>query len=1352
MTISGTGFSTETSENIVTVGDLSCEVTSSSTTEIECTLESGPAGTYDVIVVVTSAGLATGSHTYTVEMEIFSNSPGAGSLGGGTTVTVLGSGFPGNMDGWLSGSALIDGSTCTIIETAFDYFKCITSAKSTGGRRKRAASEISVTVGGSTISGGSFEYDSSLTPAVSSLSSTSSTPMGGEVLTIEGTAFGAAWGQVMIGENDCPITAWSNTAIVCTLPGNPHGSYPVHVSVVGNGYADVTGVSEIMYTFQVTGMSPNMGSIMGGTNMKIEGAGFGNCSNVEIHLGELYSCAVDSCTDTEIMCTTERKSQVVQITNSGRHPSYGPGYIWSETDVTISPGDTIQWVWNLQVASDKTKISVHQVASSSSDEYDGLGFKSMQGPKGRFDKKFSSTGVYYYSSEPVFEDGLFMKGVIRVISSSDDVDAVLSVTMAGIEAAQDVSSSAGVSTLSGCAFTNDLTCAETPVTSGSYIFRAAACLTPSITAVEVSGEVNSNFSSITAYHGSTLTLTGSGFSTNDCQNVVKLGDSACSIATSSETEITCTVDGSDSDLSSLVGHPIDLSVMNLGNAVLETGDAKYSELTLSPMIESVNAVSGSWAGGNIYTLTGSGLIPEGGSETVFVTFGDQPYAMGCSIIDVSYTTINCMVPDFTAYKSDQSSKSVNVTVEMGYDSFTPESMVQLEYEYSDALTSSSNSIDVSSVVANDVVTVSGENFGDNVKVFLTKAGSRLRRRRSLKKREIPSAFGQSIEESFNFWSYMSNEPINWKCADGNCNHDSVIDGMASEPTARVKRSVEEDEQLRYLAEVNSLDLLNEICVTDVLKCMQLVNSNNQVSIVKRSTESQLLEMALGSETFSATVSSSSASSVTFSVPEIPAGQYNVIVYVEGQGNAMSSLATITSTMAVNSVSPSSGSLYGGQVVTISGSGFCTEQDSTSVTFGGNSCIVHNVTPGSINCTTPTGNDGSAVISVESCSVTANGEYTYDSSITPSVDSISPSSASGAATITLTGTSFGGAPNVMIGNNMCTVSASTETSIDCDVAALPGGDYAVTVNNAAVGNSNSDVLFTSVLNIASVTPASGSFGGGSELMITGTGFDESNAPTVTVCGNVCSIQALSTTQIECLTPSNSGSGNQEVCDVIVTQVSGSVTSTDAFTYDIDLTPMVTDVSPKRGGTGGGTKITITGSGFASSGNIVQIDGSICDIDTESTTEISCYTNYHSGAIEAAVIVEVPSQGYASYANIDDAIFYYIDRWSSIWTWGGLGTPLAGEYIVITNGQTILLDESTPVLKFLLIKGGTLMFDSEKTLIDLQTEYILLVEGGKLIIGTEEEPYESKAMITMHGNVRCTELPIFGCKVRQKSVIY
>jgi hypothetical protein len=40
---------------------------------------------------------------------------------------------------------------------------------------------------------------------------------------------------------------------------------------------------------------------------------------------------------------------------------------------------------------------------------------------------------------------------------------------------------------------------------------------------------------------------------------------------------------------------------------------------------------------------------------------------------------------------------------------------------------------------------------------------------------------------------------------------------------------------------------------------------------------------------------------------------------------------------------------------------------------------------------------------------------------------------------------------------------------------------------------------------------------------------------------------------------------------------------------------------------------------------------------------------------------------------------------------------------------------------------------------------MVKGGYLEIGTEEEPYLSKLVITMHGDETTPYLPIFGNKV-------
>ena len=85
---------------------------------------------------------------------------------------------------------------------------------------------------------------------------------------------------------------------------------------------------------------------------------------------------------------------------------------------------------------------------------------------------------------------------------------------------------------------------------------------------------------------------------------------------------------------------------------------------------------------------------------------------------------------------------------------------------------------------------------------------------------------------------------------------------------------------------------------------------------------------------------------------------------------------------------------------------------------------------------------------------------------------------------------------------------------------------------------------------------------------------------------------------------------------------------------------------------------------------------------------------------------------------------------------------GDFVVISEGQTMLLDMNTPVLSMLLIKGGNLIFDRKD--VHLQAENILIVNNGTFMIGTKEEPFQQKAKITLHGHVRSKELPIYGAK--------
>ena len=79
--------------------------------------------------------------------------------------------------------------------------------------------------------------------------------------------------------------------------------------------------------------------------------------------------------------------------------------------------------------------------------------------------------------------------------------------------------------------------------------------------------------------------------------------------------------------------------------------------------------------------------------------------------------------------------------------------------------------------------------------------------------------------------------------------------------------------------------------------------------------------------------------------------------------------------------------------------------------------------------------------------------------------------------------------------------------------------------------------------------------------------------------------------------------------------------------------------------------------------------------------------------------------------------------------------------IPAGQNILLDISPPQLNLILIEGS-LQFDEQD--IELQATYIF-VRGGRLTIGTEANPFQHKATITLFGqNYATPQLPIYGAK--------
>ncbi|XP_052805044.1 fibrocystin-L-like isoform X2 [Mya arenaria] len=498
-----------------------------------------------------------------------------------------------------------------------------------------------------------------------------------------------------------------------------------------------------------------------------------------------------------------------------------------------------------------------------------------------------------------------------------------------------------------------------------------------------------------------------------------------------------------------------------------------------------------------------------------------------------------------------------------------------------------------------------------------------------------------------------------------------------------------------------------------------------------------IEVLIGGET--ASVDTATDTSITATISNIPAGSNDVIVRVGSNGQAEGSLA-VTGDPVINSITPTAGSIHGQTEITIAGNGFV--DGDTNVTINGSPCLIASVTLSEVVCITPNGGAAGS----ESVDITSNGEsfpsstFEYATASTPTVTAIDPVSGLGGETLTITGTNLAG-DNVYVtlGDAECTVASSTSTEIICTAGDHQTGDVPVSVFVENLGASNTDVMFEYQLSLDSILPTTGGIAGGQFLVLSGTGFTEDAV--VTLCGQECQHVSSNTSQYTCRTPANSA----QICDVSIAVNGLSKTLSNEYTYDASLTPSVSGVTPRRGGTGGGTTITITGSGFGTTqGDIsVIIDGAECEVTAVVDNAIECDTGSHSGSVDASVEVQVSGNGIAQETASGDADFSYIDVWSSTFTWGGGPLPEAGDMVVVPTGMTLLLDMDTPILAFLLIQGGKLIFDDKD--VELQSKIIMITDGGLLQVGTVDEPFQDKAIITLHGHHRDKELPIYGTKV-------
>jgi hypothetical protein len=366
-------------------------------------------------------------------------------------------------------------------------------------------------------------------------------------------------------------------------------------------------------------------------------------------------------------------------------------------------------------------------------------------------------------------------------------------------------------------------------------------------------------------------------------------------------------------------------------------------------------------------------------------------------------------------------------------------------------------------------------------------------------------------------------------------------------------------------------------------------------------------------TFGGTAASftvNSDSSITATAPAGSAGTVDVQVTTNNGTSATGSADHFnymsTPAPTVTSLGPTSGPTSGGTLVAVNGTDFTNVMQ---VDFGGQSVSFAVNGPTLIYVYSPPAPAGTVNVAVMTPSGTSpagsGSQFTYTAAPVPVVTGLSPTSGStaGGNSVSITGSHFTGATGVSFGGAAASFTVNSDTSITATAPPQYAGTYDVTVSSysgtSALGSADRyTYTLAAAPAVTSISPNTGSTAGGTGVTITGTGF--TGASDVDFGGVPATFTVNSDTSISATAPSQAAG----TVDVTVTTTAGTSpsTSADQFTYTAAAAPSVTGVSPNTGDSGGGTAVTVTGSGFTGA-TAVSFGGVAASFTVNSDTSLS-----------------------------------------------------------------------------------------------------------------------------------------------------
>lgn len=375
-----------------------------------------------------------------------------------------------------------------------------------------------------------------------------------------------------------------------------------------------------------------------------------------------------------------------------------------------------------------------------------------------------------------------------------------------------------------------------------------------------------------------------------------------------------------------------------------------------------------------------------------------------------------------------------------------------------------------------------------------------------------------------------------------------------------------------------------------------------------------------------------------SMPPHTAGTVDVIVTTPGEGSSTNTAAddfTYIQAPTVSGLSPTSGPVAGGNTVTLTGLGFT---GANSVNFGGTILAPTVVNDTTITVTAPAHAAGKVDVTV---SHPTNGtslntiadDYLYLD--VPVVTSLSPTSGPsiGGNTVTITGLSFTGTVSVNFGGTSVAFTLVNDTTLTVTAPAHAAGQVDVLVTTGLGTSTNTaadNYTYQELPAVTAISPTTGPAAGGTVVTITGTNL--LGATAVTFGGTAATtFTVVNATTITATSPVHAVG----TVDVLVTTPVGTSANTAADNFIYTGGPTVTAVSPKAGPIGGGTAVTITGSGFTGATSVTFGGTAATTYTVTNDTTISATSPAHAaGTVD--VLVVTPS-GTSANTAADDFVY-------------------------------------------------------------------------------------------------------------------